>query len=245
MITALDEYKELLYRIQDPNKTNKIIQLPSDEKIYHIDLNNRSIETPDVITLEYEHNAETIFFSVDRYFDNVDLASMYCVIQYRNESNPNKKSNGYIYPVPFFDLDRLKDENRMVFQWAIQGPATAYAGKVTFSIKFYRISRQQSEDANGMVTYNLVYDYILNTLPNKLTIESSLNITAESEQFIIPAPQADWLQQQIDELRRTNDIYWIIMDDSFDENEPVVFEYDYPDDALDRADEIYSVIQGW
>lgn len=242
MITALDEYKELLYRIQDPNRNN-VVRVPADEKIYTIDLNKRSIEVPDVITLEYEHNAETIYFSINRYYDNVDLSTMACVVQYRNEANPNKKGNGFIYPVPFFDLVTMQDDKRMIFPWAVQGPATAYPGTVTFSIKFYKISKQLAENEEGNIVETLVYDYILNTIPSQLKIQKSLDVTAESENFIIPADAVLYLQEQIEHLQRTNDLFWLVMDDEFDEDEPIVSDPDYiVDGVLDKNDRIYQNI---
>jgi hypothetical protein len=40
------------------------------------------VATPEVLSVEYDHNSKSIFFSVDRFFDNVDLSEMSCVIQY-------------------------------------------------------------------------------------------------------------------------------------------------------------------
>ena len=57
MITARDDYLDLLYRVQDPNRQDKIIQLPADEPIYVVDLNTRKIEAPKFLSVEYDHNA--------------------------------------------------------------------------------------------------------------------------------------------------------------------------------------------
>ena len=118
------------------------------EPIYEVDLNKRSIEAPEFLSVELDHNAETIYFSVDRFFDNVDLSTVYCVIQYQN-ANPDKAKGGYIYPVPYFDVTTKARENKMLFQWAIEGPATAFSGPVTFSIKFYRIAAKTIYEEDG------------------------------------------------------------------------------------------------
>jgi hypothetical protein len=82
MITVSNDYLELLHKVQDPNRQDTIIQLPPDEPIYEIDLNTRSISAPKILSVEYDHNAETIYFSVDRFYDNVDLSTMFCVVEY-------------------------------------------------------------------------------------------------------------------------------------------------------------------
>ena len=164
MITTLDEYEELLYKIQNPNPKYAIVQIPSDEPIYKIDLNTRLVEAPmEIVSVEFDHNAETIYFSVDRYFDNVDLSMMSCIIQYNNANKDIKKS-GYIYHVPYFDIVTLKDEDKMIFQWAIEAPVTAFSGDVVFAIKFYRISTEERVDEFGHTYDAKFYDYIQNQL---------------------------------------------------------------------------------
>jgi hypothetical protein len=49
--------------------------------------------------VQKDHNAETLYFILDRYYDNVDLATMSCIVQYQNASK-DKASSGYIYAVP-------------------------------------------------------------------------------------------------------------------------------------------------
>ena len=46
MITTPQEYYDLLYRIQDENKPTLALLLPSDEKIFEIDLKTRKIDAP-------------------------------------------------------------------------------------------------------------------------------------------------------------------------------------------------------
>ena len=99
MITTPKEYYDLLYRIQDENKPSLAVLLPNDEKIYEIDMNSRKIEAPKYLSVELDHRAETIYFKVGRYYDNIDLANMTCVVQYINA-----KGEGRVYPVPFYDV---------------------------------------------------------------------------------------------------------------------------------------------
>ena len=237
MITARDDYLDLLYKVQDPNRQDKIIQLPADETIYAVDLNTRKIEAPKFLSVEYDHNAETIYFEVDRFFDNIDLSTMFCVIQYQN-ANPDKARGGYIYPVPYFDITTKAEDNKMLFQWAIEGPATAYSGKVTFSIKFYKISSITIDSADGHSTQLKVYDYVLNTQPSTSEVLHGLDIMATSENYYFEASEVEKIYQEIEKVRRTNDLYWIVLKD---DTVPEVVA-DYPDKTINKNEIITSLI---
>lgn len=238
MITARDDYLDLLYRVQDPNRQDKIIQLPADEPIYAVDLDTRKIEAPKFLSVEYDHNAETIYFEVDRFFDNIDLSTMFCVIQYQN-ANPDKARGGYIYPVPYFDITTKAEENKMLFQWAIEGPATAYSGKVTFSIKFYKISSIIIDSADGTSTELKVYDYVLNTQPSTSEVLHGLDIMATSENYYFEASEVEKIYQEIEKVRRTNDMYWIVLKD---ESDIAATTYDYPAKTINKNDSITNLI---
>lgn len=80
MITTAAEYEQYLARIQDENAPSIAILLPSDERIYNVDLNSRKIEAPEFLSVEKDHHAECIYFMVDRFFDNMDLSNTVCVI---------------------------------------------------------------------------------------------------------------------------------------------------------------------
>ena len=239
MVTDRQDYLDLLYRVQDPNRQDKIIQLPKDEPIYNIDLNARKIDAPKFLSVEYDHNSETIYFSVDRFFDNVDLSTMFCVIQYQN-ANPDKYKNGFIYAVPYFDIITQAENNKMLFQWAIEGPATAYSGIVTFSIKFYKISELAIDSADGHQTKLKVYDYVLNTLPSKSEVLHGLNVLATNENYYFEATEVEQIYQRIEEVRRENDLYWIVLSD--DENMVGKQNNDYPDNTINKNNTILDNI---
>lgn len=200
MITTPADYLSLLYLIQDQNRQTVAITLPKDEQIYNIDLNKRTVEAPKFLSVEYDHNAETIYFKVDRYYDNVDLArdDIYIVIQYEN-ADKNTKKRGYIYAPPFIDIQTLKDENKILFPWVIEGPATAYAGTVTFSIKFYRLN------------FKGEYEFNLNTLTNKSQVLHGMDVYKTSENYIYDAPTVEAIYQRIEEIDKASDLYWVIL----------------------------------
>jgi hypothetical protein len=119
VITNPNDYKEFLYQIQDPNRQTEAIILPINEPLYEIDLNTRTIMAPPYLSVEYDHNAETVYFLVDRYYELVDLSTLFCVIQYENAS-PVKEERGHIYPIPYFDTSSsFVPEGKMIFPWRI------------------------------------------------------------------------------------------------------------------------------
>lgn len=137
MITKPSDYEEMLWEIQSNAPTRTAILLPKDEKIYDIDLNTRKIDVPKFISVEKDHEAETIYFKFDRYFDYMDLTTKSCIIQYVNANG-----DSYIYPVPYFDIETLADENKVIIPWCIQGAATAKAGVVKFAICWYAVNAE-------------------------------------------------------------------------------------------------------
>lgn len=229
MISTPLEYYQKLWQIQSKNPPELAVLLPSTEKIFNIDLNTRTIEAPEYLSVAKDHNAETIYFKVDRFFDNVDLTNTVCLIQF---INANKEE--HLYAVPFYDittLNRYKEgykpilltvetyepnkyyinikegeveqpeyvldnspnfdeyqfyyektyESKILFPWRIQGPATAAAGEVKYSIRFYRLDEDQ----------NLFYN--LNTLP--ATSQVLYGMDVQKEEYPDKSEGATMLEQ--------------------------------------------------
>lgn len=214
MITTSQEYLQNLYILQDQNFPQLIASdIPEDEAKLVIDLNTRIVSAPEFLSVEKDHNAETLYFIVDRYFDNVDLATMSCIVQYQNASK-DTSSNGYIYAVPRYYLIAPEGQQKLIFPWVIEGPATAYSGTVTFSVRFYRISGEYHEDINQST---LQYEYLLNTLPAKSKVLEGMDVLETSENYTYnPNVFAD-IYQQIKEIKDvytdTNILYWIKLGD--------------------------------
>lgn len=193
MITTPKEYYDLLYRIQDENKPSLAVLLPNDEKIYEIDMNSRKIEAPKYLSVELDHRAETIYFKVGRYYDNIDLANMTCVVQYINA-----KGEGRVYPVPFYDVETYADENMMLFPWCIDGEATKASGNVTYSVRFYDI-----DESAIYMRYNM------STLPSKSEVLhgiSSKTDIDDSNDYLL-----SFKDQILAQLKKVSeyDLYWI------------------------------------
>ena len=137
MVTQPSDYEEKLWELQNNAPTTKAILLPKDEKIYDIDLDTRTISVPKFLSVAKDHQAETIYFKFDRFFDHTDLTLKSCVIQYTNALGDT-----YLYPVPFYDMETFADEDKVIIPWCIQGHATEAAGTVRFAISFYSVNLQ-------------------------------------------------------------------------------------------------------
>lgn len=160
MITFEPEYKAKLWEIQNKHLTKTAVLVPHNEKILNINLNNRTVEAPAFLSVQQDHESETVYFKFDRYYDSVDLTNMVCVIQYQNANGDE-----YFYPVPFYDITTFGNEpgHKVLIPWCIQGPATAYDGPIEFSVLFFRL------DVNANLTY------MLNTIPTKSKILKGQN----------------------------------------------------------------------
>lgn len=180
-ITTSAEYLQYLYVIQDKNFPQlQATDIPKDEEKLIIDLNTRTITAPEFLSVTKDHNSETLYFMVDRYFDGVDLATMSCVVQYTN-ANPDKtKNNGYVYAVPQYFLIAPEGHQKLIFPWAIEGPATAYSGIVTFAVKFYRLTGEWNEDAS---LNTLEYEYNLNTLAAKSKVLEGMDVLENNPEY--------------------------------------------------------------
>lgn len=146
MITSAKEYYSNLYRIQDENPPTLALLLPSTERIFNIDLNTRTIEAPEFLSVETDHRAEAIYFKMPRYYDGVDLTSKTAVIQYENAAG-----EGHVYVVPFYDVetaDRLginegvDVRQTVLFPWLIDHNVAKKAGKVSYNIRFYELASE-------------------------------------------------------------------------------------------------------
>ena len=209
MIYDQEEYKNFLFLLQQNHNRPTHIPEPIDNvMLYEIDLNTREILAPPFLSVEYDHHAETIYFIVDRYYDRVDLSTLYCVVQYEN-NDPDPKKRGYLYAVPY--LDTQSQQGKIVFPWVIQGPVTAYAGDVKFSVKFYRMRETLIDIEGGTTKCFKEYDYVLNTKPAVSKVLHGLDIHLNSENYVYPEGTVEGIYARIAEIDQRNDLYWIIL----------------------------------
>ena len=197
MITTPEEYFANLYRIQDQNPPEIALLLPSDEKIYNIDLEKRTVELPKFLSVETDHKAEVIYFKVDRFFDYMDLTTTVCVIQYVNAAG-----EGHFYRVPFYDIVTLSEENKILFPWCIDGAATRAAGNVKFSIRFYKI-----DETGKYFLYNI------STLQHVGEVLHGLPDQFNPEDYDFAPSQYDQIMSAISEIetRYSTGLEWIVV----------------------------------
>ena len=214
MITTSQEYLQNLHILQDENFPKLVASdIPSSEAKLIIDLNTRTVSAPEFLSVQKDHNAETLYFMVDRYYDNVDLATMSCIVQYENASR-DKTNNGYIYAVPQYFLIAPEGEQKLIFPWVIEGPATAYSGVVTFAVQFYRIRGEYHEDE---AQSTLEYEYLLNTLTAKSKVLEGMDVLETSKNYTYDGNTVADIYQQIKDIRDAykddNVLYWIKLGD--------------------------------
>jgi hypothetical protein len=68
-----------LWHIKSGNPPDRVI-LPIEEQLYSIDLNTRLINGPAELSVKDNHEADLLYFIVDRYFETTDLAETFCVV---------------------------------------------------------------------------------------------------------------------------------------------------------------------
>lgn len=193
--------------------------IPTDKnKIYNIDLNTRTIETPSFLSVVEDHNSLVIWFKVDRFYDDIDLYGSSCWIQYKNSLKQEFICT--TFPKPF-----SHDTHDVLYiPWPITQAVTEGTGTVEFSIRFFKLSENVEEitDENGESQEIRKVIYSLNTRPAKGKILDTLQVgpydgflasDIDENEFL---PQRRELVQQLENLlaavtRLNNDyeMYWL------------------------------------
>ena len=195
MITSSHEYMQRLQDIQNQDNLKELVMLPSDEPRFIIDANSRTISIPDdfsFLSVVNDHGAETVYFEIDRYFDQHDLSDEICVIQFRSVG-PNGDVNEGFFPITKLDIETVP--GKILFGWTVLSDATKYAGDVQFSVRFYSIETENDEP-------KFAYDF--NTVPATLPIKNSLNTTGEGTP-VDPTAVETMISRFADIERRAND----------------------------------------
>lgn len=159
MIITQQQYLDYLNKLKNPDFQALIY--PKGERIYKINLETRKSEAPTFLSVKSDHEAETILFQVDRFFDNMDLSTVNCVIQYINA-----EGKGYLYRVPFYDKITFQEQGKLIIPWFIKGPVTAASGSVQFSFQFYELEKEPDlsyqiidlKEADYKVAVYYIYD---------------------------------------------------------------------------------------
>ena len=180
-------YKSLLRELSKASMANDnvdTILVPSNKQLYNIDLNTREVQAPEMLSIQSEHYAETVYFLVDRHYDNMDLAQTNCVIQYA------VGDKSYLYAVPFCDTTTYYNEDKIIIPWTVSISATQDAGTVKFFLRFYLIDDSNIYDENNEYhPENVEFSYSLNTLPATTKVKKTLpieDVENSEKDFSIP-----------------------------------------------------------
>ena len=195
-VISEQEYLSHLHEIQSQNPPSLVL-FPSSKNIYDVNLETRQIDSPEFLSVAYDPAAENIYFRIDRFHDYMDLSNTVCVIQYYT---PDGKA--HVYPVPFYDVFTEKIDNKMLFQWCIDGAATQFEGPVTYSVRFYLIE----ENAGKL---NLIYN--LSTEVAESKVLHGMQVSKLEGDFDISAEGYDYLLSLIQNVNRDG-VYWDILD---------------------------------
>ena len=141
----------------------------NENKFYFdINLNTREIETPSIMSIKQDHNAELILFAVDRYYNYVDLADSQCIIQFVTVDKNDQQYFG-LYPVQYYDIETLAEIDKILIPWEIPINVTQSAVDVEYNFRFYIFDPDKNK-----ILFNL------NTKPGSSRIENTLEINDDS-----------------------------------------------------------------
>ena len=156
---------------------NYLIKLPIEEPTLKIDANKRSIDTTllnHITSVQSDTMAEILVFSVNRYFDYVDLGhpDMKIVVQWTAPDGKNGTINGAT-PIELRDVET--EPGKLRFGWPLNDVITAHPGKLQFAVRFFLQEDVEDFDGAGKpVTIKNKVVYSLNTRPADLTILKAL-----------------------------------------------------------------------
>lgn len=176
--------------------------LPSENQIFNINLETRKVDVQKPLSVQYDHNAEVIYFKCPRYYDNMDLTNTVCIIQYIN-------ANGQagLYWVPWYDVNHYdKDPEHpeirtpmILIPWAVGGLATVASGFIKFNVRFYKIA----SDGKTFI-------YNLSTSPAVGEILHGMNLTEEElNKFELPASVVEEIYNNLKIVKENATTYWI------------------------------------
>lgn len=175
-IATLNQYfaylKDLISVSSSEDIKRYFTRLPLDEDFLEINANTRAIKIPadfarNGVGVQGDEMAEVVYFTIDRYFDSIDLASddINIVIQWEAR---DANRNPLIGISPNYGKDIETIPGKIIFGWPIYSELTQSAGTVKFAVRFFSLGEA---DEHGVRALN----YSLATLPAELSIGATFN----------------------------------------------------------------------
>jgi hypothetical protein len=188
MITPI-EYSYQLQQINNLDDFNKP-DFVAKEPVFDVDLNTREIKIPSQfrnLAVYSDHNAETIWFVTNRYFDGEDLFQKRIAMQYVNAKGEEGLDILDTYDYYTASSHERIGENELLIAWKLDYAVTKASGPIQFSLRFFDID----DKSQNTLTYNLT------TRPATVTILSGLHITENSVNPVLPKTKLEELVDQI------------------------------------------------
>lgn len=176
---------------------------PEREPVFNVFLNTREIVIPDGfkdLAVQWDHNAETVWFALDRYFDGVDLTELSYGVQFTNTIGENGFLPLTLRSTPdlssFINGELMEgDSETFLVGWKITQDVTRVAGALSFSLRIFNIDR----DTN-------ILDYNISTNPVTANIKKGYFITDESNLAEPVADNLSYLVATIQDLYQNNQL---------------------------------------
>ncbi len=229
MITEPLEYLTYLQTISN-SPHGQYTRLPKNEPVYELDWNSRQINGPQFLGVSGDHEAEIIYFEMDRFYDYTDLADTIGIILF---TNANKDE--YTYVIPYYDIETKP--GKIIFPWVIQAPVALYSGTVNYGMKFFKLDptaianpiheETDEEETENTNTKSEVQEYIQRAILFELNTKKTTSqiiqgwgdnsnqqyqyatLTQESFKDILTDNSFIELIQSAINLRDMQQIYWI------------------------------------
>lgn len=160
-VVDLPTYFDALETVKENSQKYKYFRIPLDEPCFEINMSTRAIAVPkDFATyglgVKGDTRAEIVFFESDRFFDQVDLKSANCWVQWVNTSTQAKGNSQSVY------MDAT--EEKLLFGWVITEEMTGGAGNIEFAVRWF------TTDEKGNISYSV------STQKATCSIKSSLDL---------------------------------------------------------------------
>ena len=175
-IATLNQYfaylQDLITVSSNENIRSYFLRLPLDEDLFEINANTRAIKIPSSFSangvgVQGDETAEIVYFSIDRYFDHMDLANedMNIVIQWETRDANRETITGIS---PNFGKDIETIPGKIIFGWPIYSELTESATPIRFAVRFFSLG---DADGEGVRPLN----YSLATLPAEISVGATID----------------------------------------------------------------------
>lgn len=176
-VTSIDEYFSVLEILAKVVKTvvsnnkgydaklynDKLFIIPFGENDFVIDANSRKIGIPQEfarngVGVEGDHFVESLYFTIDRYFDTTDFAqsNIKAIVEWINAKGEKCYS-------PAWTKILSDDDEKLIIGWVLTDKATEKAGIVKFSIRLYSLSEDgKLESSFATLVTNVVINPSMN-----------------------------------------------------------------------------------